>query len=78
MLSALGSDDKSWLSLNNTARYISHGNEERPTVFMSAKGYQILVPCGIKVMSCTVMPYGNYLQFENTKAIDYIFRNGRM
>ncbi len=74
-LSARYKDMLSWMDLCNVARYISHGNDEEPALLMSQNGYQILVASGIRVMSCTVMPYGNYLRFEDTSYIDYIFRS---
>jgi DNA helicase-2/ATP-dependent DNA helicase PcrA len=74
-LSARSKDKLSWMDLCSVARYISHGNDEDPALLMSQNGYQILVPASIKVMSCTVMPYGNYLRFEDTPYIDYIFRS---
>jgi DNA helicase-2/ATP-dependent DNA helicase PcrA len=77
LLSGRGEDDISWTDLCNTAKYISHGSADRPAVFMSTKGYQILVPAGIKVMSCTVTTYGTYLCFEDTPCIDYIFRTAK-
>ena len=77
LLSGRGEDDISWTDLCNTAKYISHGSADRPAVFMSTKGYQILVPAGIKVMSCTVPTYGTYLCFEDTPCIDYIFRTAK-
>ena len=73
-LSARSKDPQSWMDLCGVARYISHGNDEDPALLMSGNGYQILVASRIKVMSCTVMPYGNYLRFEDTPCIDYIFR----
>ena len=78
ILSARGEDDLSWTDLGNAAKYISHGEKSgRTTIFMSTKGYQILIPSGIKVMSCTVKTYSNYLCFENSDYIDYIFRTAR-
>ncbi len=78
ILSARGEDDLSWTDLNNSAKYISHGMKSgRTAILMSAKGYQILIPSGIKVLSCTVKTYSNYLCFENSDSIDYIFRTVR-
>ena len=77
LLSGRGEDDISWTDLCSTAKYISHGDSDRPAVFMSTKGYQILVPAGIKVMSCTIPTYGTYLRFEDTPCIDYIFRTAK-
>ena len=77
LLSGRSEDEMSWTDLCNTAKYISHGDSGRPSVFMSTKGYQILVPAGIKVMSCTVPTYGYYLCFEDTPCIDYIFRTAK-
>lgn len=74
-LSARSKNPQSWMDLSGVARYISHGNDENPALLMSGNGYQILVAARIKVMSCTVMPYGNYLRFEDTPCIDYIFRS---
>ena len=74
-LSARSKNPQSWMDLSGVARYISHGNDENPALLMSGNGYQILVAARIKVMSCTVMPYGNYLRFEDSPCIDYIFRS---
>jgi len=74
-LSARSKNPQSWMDLSGVARYISHGNDENPALLMSENGYQILVAARIKVMSCTVMPYGNYLRFEDSPCIDYIFRS---
>ncbi len=78
ILSARGEDDLSWTDLGNAAKYISHGEKSgRTTILMSTKGYQILIPAGIKVMSCTVKTYNSYLCFENSDFIDYVFRTAR-
>ncbi|MBR6003148.1 MAG: hypothetical protein IK068_00330, partial [Lachnospiraceae bacterium] len=77
LLSGRGEDDISWTDLCNTAKYISHGSADRPAVFMSTKGYQILVPAGIKVMSCTISTYGTYFRFDDTTCIDYFFRTAK-
>ena len=77
LLSGRGEDDLSWTDLCNTAKYFSHGDSGKPAVFMSTKGYQILVPAGIKVFSCTIPVYGTYLCFEDSECIDYIFRTAK-
>lgn len=77
LLSGRGEDDLSWTDLCNTAKYFSHGDSGKPAVFMSTKGYQILVPAGIKVFSCTIPVYGTYLCFEDSECMDYIFRTAK-
>lgn len=78
ILTARGEDDLTWADLGNTAKYISHvSKSERTPILMSTKGYQILIPAGIKVLSCTVRTYGNYLSYEDSDSIDYIFRSAR-
>lgn len=76
-LSVRGKDDTDWKEFISSARYISHGQSERPALIMSAKGYQILVPGGIKTLACTIPAYGPYLCFEDSEFIDYIFRAAR-
>lgn len=75
-LSTRGETDDVWKDLNQTAKYISHGrNSDRPALLMSAKGYQILVPEGIRTLACTIPTYGPYLCFEDAECIDYLFRS---
>ncbi len=70
-----GMEDSDWKDLGNSAYYISHGKEsDRPSLIMSNKRYQIMVPAGIKVLACNIQTYGPYVCFENSKCIDYIFR----
>lgn len=77
-LSARSDDDSVWEDITNTAKYISHtAVSQKPSVMMSAKGYQILVPGSVKVLACTLPAYGPYLCFEGTSCIDYIFRTAR-
>ena len=76
-LSVRGKENIDWHEFNSSARYISHGNSDRPALIMSNKGYQILVPGGIKTLACTIPAYGPYLKFEGTEYIDYIFRAAR-
>jgi len=74
-LGVRGESDTDWKEIMQTARYISHGSSsKRPALIMSSKGYQILVPGGIKTLICTIPAYGPYLCFEDTPQIDYIFR----
>ena len=77
-LSARGDEDSVWEDISNTAKYISHtALSQKPSLIMSAKGYQILVPGSVKVLVCTIPTYGPYLRFEGTSCIDYIFRTAR-
>ena len=76
-LKARGDSDSVWEDLTMTSKYISNGKEGNSTLLMSSKGYQILVPKGIKVMACTIPAYGPYLCFYDTKCIDYCFRTAR-
>lgn len=75
--SVRGKDNVDWKEFISSARYISHGQSERPALLLSNKGYQILVPGGIKVLVCTIPAYGPYMCFEDTEFIDYIFRAAR-
>lgn len=76
-LSVRGVDNTDWKEFINSARYISHGNSDRAALLMSSKGYQILVPGGIKTLVCTIPAYGPYISFEDTPYIDYIFRTAK-
>ena len=77
-LTVRGETDELWKELSQTAKYISHGrSSQRPTLLMSSKGYQILIPEGIKVLACTLPSYGPYLCFEDTDCIDFLFRSAR-
>ncbi len=77
-LSARSDNDSVWEDITNTAKYISHtAVSQKPSMIMSAKGYQILVPGSVKVLACTLPAYGPYLRFEETSCIDYIFRAAR-
>lgn len=82
ILSARGVSDSIWKDITGSAKYVSFSNAnnekvERPALIMSNKGYQIMVPGGIKVLACGVPTYGPYIRFENTTCIDYIFRTAR-
>ena len=70
-----GTSDAEWIDGTNFARFISHGSEDRPAVIISSKGYQLMVPAGIKTMLCTINAYGPYLRFENGNRIDFIIRS---
>ena len=77
-LSARGDEPSVWEDITNKAVYISHTAQSKsPSIIMSAKGYQIIVPGSIKVLACTIPVYGPYLRFEGTSCIDYIFRTAR-
>lgn len=77
-LSARGAADNIWKDINQSAKYISHGKDtNRPALIMSSKGYQILVPAGIKTLICTIPAHGPYLCFEDSEFIDYFFRSLR-
>ncbi len=77
-LSARSDDTSVWEDITNSAKYISHtALSGKPSMIMSAKGYQILVPGSIKVLACTLPAYGPYLRFENASCIDYIFRTAK-
>ena len=77
-LSARGDEPSVWDDITNKAKYISHTElSKMPSVMMSSKGYQIIVPGSVKVMACTIPAYGPYLRFEDTSCIDYIFRTAR-
>lgn len=70
-----GPKDDEWESLGQSARFISLGaSSQRPSLLMSDKKYQIMVPEGIKVLACNVPAYGPYIRFEYSQAIDYIVR----
>jgi len=74
-LTARGESDDIWKSMEQTARYISHKTiPGRASLISSSKGYQLLVPSGIKTLVCTIPSYGPYLCFEDSELVDYIFR----
>ncbi len=74
-LTSHGREDFDWPSISNSAQYISHQDKpDRAALIMSNKGYQILVPNGIKTLICTIPAFGPYVAFENSELIDYIFR----
>lgn len=75
-LTAQGSEEYEWQDISNAARYISHSlNSNRPAIITSNKGYQIVIPSGIKVLSCTIPQFGPYLMFEDSNFIDFIIRS---
>lgn len=76
-LSVRGEVDVDWKEFANSARYISHGHKDRCALLFSSKGYEILVPGGIKVLACTIPAYGPYISFEDSPVIDYFFRAAR-
>ena len=60
----------------NVRKYISIAKDsDRPALLMSDKGYQILVPGGIKTLVCDIPMYGPYLSFEDSEHIDFVFRS---
>lgn len=69
--------DNSWEDLTMTSKYVSNVATGFSTLIMSSKGYQILVPACIKVLSCTVPAYGPYLSFIDSKCIDYCVRTAK-
>ncbi|MCR4617434.1 MAG: ATP-binding domain-containing protein [Lachnospiraceae bacterium] len=74
-LSARSDDTSVWDDITNTSKFISHTTiSKMPSMIMSSKGYQIIVPGSIKVLACTIPVYGPYLRFEGSSCIDYIFR----
>lgn len=78
IISARGVTDSEWTDISMGAKYVSHGKKtERSVVIMSNKGYQIVVPCKIKTLICTIPAYGPYLGFEDSEYIDYIFRTAK-
>ena len=75
VLKARGMQERQWLDLTNTAKYISFGEKtERPICITSNNGYQILVPSNRRVMCCTLPMYGPYLYTEGEACIDYFVR----
>ena len=74
-LTVRGIEGSRWEHLESSAKYISHGKDNIPAVIMSSKGYQIMIPEGIKVLACTIPTYGQYLRYEGNGCIDYIFRS---
>lgn len=63
--------------MDNCAKFVSNGKGGREATLMSSKGYQLVVPAGIKTLLCTIPAYGPYVRFEGAKAIDYIIRSAR-
>ncbi len=77
-LSARSDELSVWDDVTNKAKYISHTElSKMPSVIMSSKGYQIIVPGSVKVLACDIPVYGPYLCFEETSCIDYIFRTAK-
>ncbi len=73
-----GLADDDWSEFASSAKYISHGPaSQRAALIMSNKGYQLLIPAGIKALLCTIPAYGPYISFEKSNQIDYIFRSAR-
>lgn len=75
-ISSRGEGDK-WDTLDNSARYISHGDQKKAAVMMSSAGYQLVVAEGIKTLLCTIPAYGPYISFEGAGGIDYFIRSAR-
>ena len=77
-LSVRGLEDSAWQKADSYAGYISFGKDsDRPALIMSSKGYQIMVPAGIKTMLCSIPAYGPYIKFEESKKIEYYVRGVR-
>lgn len=75
-LTAHGIEDYEWPDISSAAQYISHTiNSDRAAVIMSNKGYQLVIPAGIKVLACTIQQFGPYLMFEDSDFIDFIIRS---
>jgi len=75
ILKALNSQTGEWLDVSNKARYISDtlsGNEE--SILMSMKGYQLVIPQGVKTLLNASGATSPYLRFENVSRIEYLFR----
>lgn len=74
-LTTQGTESYEWPDISNCAQYITHtANSDRAAVIMSNKGYQIVIPGGIKVLSCTIPQFGPYLMYENAGFIDFVIR----
>lgn len=58
------------------AVYVSHtgAKKSRESVIVSKKGYKITLPKAKKVMTCTMPIYPSYLKYEDSAAIDYMFK----
>lgn len=78
MLSAENVNEGDWKDITGQAKYISYGVDSlKKPVILSNKGYQIIIPAGIKTLACTIGAYGPYIRFDGTDCIDYTFRTAR-
>ncbi|MCR5278435.1 MAG: AAA family ATPase [Lachnospiraceae bacterium] len=78
IITTLDADNQpDWRPLIGEVRFVSHGEgSEEPALIMSNKGYQLIVPAGIKTLFCALPAYGPYVRFES-EYIDYIFRTAK-
>lgn len=76
-LYALGAGTKAELSLNGTARYISHRKDlQKLPLILSEKGYGILPAADGPVFCCGIPTYGTHLCAEHAQILDYYFIKG--
>ena len=64
------------ISLNGSARYISHGGAEFP-LLLSEKGYGLLIATKKPVISCAIPMYGDCLCVEGEPVLDFYFIAGK-
>lgn len=76
-LVSVGLSNKELTSLNNSAKYISHGGERlKAPCILSSKNYGIVCASDGSVLSCQISTYGNFISFDDMEYIDYFFFTG--
>lgn len=75
-LYAPGVHGEKGISLNGSARYISHGGAEFP-LLLSEKGYGLLIATKKPVISCAIPMYGDCLCVEGEPVLDFYFIAGK-
>lgn len=76
-LYSVGMSNKDLTLLNNSAKYISHGqNKLKAPCILSSKGFGIVFASDSSVLSCQVASYGSFFSFDDSEYIDYIFFTG--
>ncbi len=74
VLSGIGMSGQEELKLNGKAYYLS-GEEGKPSVVLSDKGYALVMP-GKEVICCDIPTYGSYLTAEEQQ-LDFYFVIGK-
>ena len=77
-LYALGAGTRAELSLQGTARYISHcGGVGKLPLIVSEKGYGLLIASDGPVFCCDIPSYGAHFCGEDSEFLDYYFMLGK-